>query len=177
MKSEGLPWVWGATAGEVAASCGCDERAAPGDARLVRAVSVGAPAGVVFAWLGNLRIAPYSYDWLDNLGRRSPRALATHLGPVEPGQRAMSVFTVLGVVAGAEITVRTSPGAGTRLFGDVCVSYRVVPTGSGTARLVAILRLGGGAGVVGRLRRYVLGWGDLLMMRKQLHTLRDLAQP
>ncbi|GAA4875257.1 SRPBCC family protein [Serinicoccus chungangensis] len=183
-----LPWVWGATEAEVTTGYACDRlvdapSTAPGrrghevgPGRLVRAVGVAAPPGTVWAWLGNLRLAPYSYDWLDNLGRRSPRVLAHHLGPVEPGQRVMTVFTVVDVDPGVELTIRTREGLGTRLFGQVWVSYRVVPDPPGRSRLVAVLRLPGGASRLARWRAGALAWGDLLMMRRQLRTLRDLAE-
>ena len=64
---------WGATDAEVATAQPCDVLAGP-DARAAdRAISIDAPVDVVFRWCCQLRAAPYSYDWIDNLGRRSPR--------------------------------------------------------------------------------------------------------
>ncbi|GAB2466568.1 SRPBCC family protein [Xylanimonas ulmi] len=172
----GLPWVWGATPADVDAPYGCDRLAASTQARLLRAVAVDADPEVVFAWLGNLRVAPYSYDWLDNFGRRSPRTVAAHLGPFAPGQRVMRVFDTIDVIPGSEITIRTRTGTAKRLFGDVLVTYRVVGAGPGRSRIVVAARLGDCGGVRGAARRLVLGWGDLLMIRKQLLTLRRLAE-
>src|SRR5699024_10654236 len=110
------------------------------DDRLIRAVSVDADEASVFAWLGNLRVAPYSYDWLDNLGRRSPRELRTDLGPLEPGQRVMYIFTVEAVEPGTAVTIRMLPGLGWRLFGEVWVTYAVAAdTSTRGSRLIAVL--------------------------------------
>lgn len=173
----GLPWVWGATAHEVRERYGCDAGLRPGDDRLVRAITVDAEPEVVFDWLGNLRVAPYSYDWLDNLGRRSPRHLRDDLGPWQPGHRVMQIFEAEGVEEGRSVTIRMRPGPGRMLFGDVRVTYAVSALEPGGAsRLVAVLRFRATGGTADAVRRRVLAWGDLLMMRKQLRTLRDLAQ-
>lgn len=172
----GLPWRWGVSEADVAQHYGCDDLARPGDLRLARGIDVAADREVVFGWLGNLRVAPYSYDWLDNLGRRSPRALRTDLPPLATGQRVMTIFTALAVVPGRELTLGLRQGAGLRLFGQVLVTYAVRPTTTGS-RLLAVLRLQQGrGGRLAGLRRRALAWGDLLMMAKQLRTLRDLAE-
>lgn len=172
----GIPWRWGVSEAEVARHYGCDDLARTGDLRLARGIDVAADPEVVFAWLGNLRVAPYSYDWLDNLGRRSPRRLRTDLPPLASGQRVMTIFSALDVVPGQELTLGLRQGAGLRLFGQVLVTYAVRPTGTGS-RLLAVLRLQRGrAGRLADLRRHALAWGDLLMMAKQLRTLRDLAE-
>ena len=66
---------WGSTAAERAMPMPCDELVRRPSQRLHRAVDVEASPEVAYRWLTQLRLAPYSYDWLDNLGRRSPRDL------------------------------------------------------------------------------------------------------
>lgn len=167
----------GATRDETRELYECDAHMGEGDDRLTRAVSVDADEASVFAWLGNLRVAPYSYDWLDNLGRRSPRELRTDLGPLEPGQRVMYIFTVEAVEPGTAVTIRMLPGLGWRLFGEVWVTYAVAAdTSTRGSRLIAVLRFRSTGTRLDRARRWLLSWGDLLMMRKQLLTLRNLAQ-
>lgn len=171
----GLPWVWQASAAEVAADYRCDALARRPGSRMLRAVSVAAPPAAVWDWLGNLRVAPYSYDLLDNLGRRSPRVLRTDLPPLAVGDPVMTMFTAVDVAPGEELVVRSHPGPGSRLFGEVVVGYAVRPTAAG-CRLVAVLHLFGGTTRASRLRHAALAWGDLVMMRKQLRTLAALAE-
>jgi hypothetical protein len=65
---------WGSTADERGASYPCEEFVPDADIAVFRAIDISAPVAVVFRWLCQLRVAPYSYDLLDNLGRRSPRS-------------------------------------------------------------------------------------------------------
>ena len=74
--------------------------------------------------------APYSYDLLDNGGRRSPQALTPGLEQLSVGQRMMRIFKLVGFEPGRSITV-LSEG---RLFGRVAVTYRVERNRCGTAR-------------------------------------------
>ncbi|MFZ1178196.1 MAG: hypothetical protein WAO15_18365 [Mycobacterium sp.] len=48
----------------------------------------------MFSWLCQLRVAPNSYDALDNLGRRSPRERNPELVHLQLGQRFMTVFAL-----------------------------------------------------------------------------------
>jgi hypothetical protein len=137
-----------------------------------RAVDVDAPAPLVFRWVCQLRAAPYSYDWIDNLGRRSPRTLVQDLDHLEVGQRVMTIFRLVAFEEGCSITLKST----TALFGRVAATYRVVPTEAGQSRIVVKLLFSTRPGVRGWVTRHLLPLGDLLMMRKQLLTLKALAE-
>jgi hypothetical protein len=163
---------WGDTAAERAIPLPCDELV-PGDAMVLnRAVDVAAPAALTFRWLCQLRVAPYSYDLLDNGGRRSPRTLVPGLERLEVGQRMCRIFTLDSFVPGSQLTLRLTSARGRLAFGDVAITYAVTPTGPRTSRLLARVRVGG----LHPLRRHALAWGDLVMMRKQLRTFAALAE-
>jgi hypothetical protein len=84
------------------------------DVGLFRGVTVRARAPVVFRWLCQLRVAPYSYDWLDNLGRRSPRTLTPGAERLELGQRVMGIFELVGFEPDRHLTLRLrKPGIST----------------------------------------------------------------
>ncbi|WP_369137421.1 hypothetical protein [Modestobacter versicolor] len=171
----GLPDSWGATPAELQAGYRCDELAPDGH-RLVRAVTSAAAAPEVYRWLCQLRVAPYSYDWLDNFGRTSPRRLVPGLEELAAGQRVMTIFELVHHTPGRDLTVTIRPGVAEQVFGPVAVTYRVIATPGGS-RLVAVLRIGHRQdGRMSSVRRRLLAWGDLLMMRKQLLTLARLAE-
>jgi hypothetical protein len=80
---------WGSTVQERRGQFPCDALVTQPYAVLFRALDVEAQVAVVFRWLCQLRVAPYSYDWIDNLGRPSPRELTPRLDELEVGQRFM----------------------------------------------------------------------------------------
>jgi len=140
---------------------------------LLRAIEVDAPAGTLFRWLCQLRVAPYSYDWIDNRGRRSPRTLTPGLDQLETGQRFMTIFRLAEFEPGRSITlVHSGP-----LFGRVVVTYEVTATGPQGSRLFARLLVRYAHGpAAAALASLALPAGDLVMMGRQLRTLRDRAE-
>lgn len=156
---------YGSTATERAAPYPCDPLLPDHDAALFRAVDVNAPQETVFAWLCQLRVAPYSYDWLDNWGRRSPRERDPALEQLEVGQRFMTIFRLESFERPRDVTLWHHG-----VFGQVAVTYAVRP-----GRLVVKLLWRYPGGRLGRVAGRVLPAGDLVMMRKQLRTLAGLA--
>jgi hypothetical protein len=130
---------------------------------------------VVFRWLCQLRAAPYSYDFIDNGWVTSPRTLTPGLDALEVGQTVMRIFRLHSFEKDRHLTLVLEDPGGRRLFGDLAVSYAVFPRGKET-RLVAKLVVRYPRTLRGKAMGYVLPWGDLVMMHKQLRTLRRLAE-
>lgn len=158
---------WGASAEERSTQLACDCLLPAASLRMHRAISVHAPITLVFLWLCQLKLAPYSYDLLDNFGRKSPQQLAYGLDRLEVGQRFMTIFSLVSFRRDAHITLRSR---------RVAVTYAVSAQGSATRLLVRVIFDPPGARLGTMLLGNALALGDLLMMRKQLLTLKALAE-
>ena len=157
---------WGVSNRETARSYPCDGFVAAPGLQAWRGVSVNAPAAAVWPWVAQVRLAPYSYDWIDNLGRRSPRTLA---GLPEP--RVGEPFTSAGGRALGRI-VAVDPGHHlTAKIMGAFMSYVLVPQGRDTTRLLLKVAMG-----INRWAAPVLSVGDLIMARRQLLNLKQLAE-
>ncbi len=137
--------TWGSSAEERDQPYPCDELVETADRTLFRAVTVGAPADVVFSPLCQFRAAPYSYDWIDDRGDRSPRRLDSSHTALEPDQRFANIFRLLSHVPGRSLTLRSE----TPFFDEVGVSYVAHPLDAASCRLVAKIVLSAPAGVWG----------------------------
>lgn len=166
--------TWGSTEQERHLDFACDRHVDGANDAVYRAVTVDAPAPLMFRWLCQLRAAPYSYDWIDNLGRRSPRTLTAGLDRLQPGQRIMTVFELAEFEQDRQLTAVLKRGSA--LVGELAVTYLIVPETEGRSRLVVKLVAAYPRGPFGAAMRRLLPAGDLVMMRKQLLTLKKLAE-
>ena len=167
-----LPLVWGATDAEVRRRYPADELLDGDVLRMTRAVGVDAAPEVTWRWLCQVAVAPYSYDWIDNRGRRSPQALIDGLDALEVGQRACTIFEVVGFEPGRSLTLDST----TPWFGRTVITYQADPVTAGACRLVAKLVYRMPRNVYGWVARHVLPLGDFVMMRRQLLNFRGLAE-
>lgn len=156
---------WGVRDDEVARRYPCDDFVTAPALQAWRGVTVLAPAEAVWPWVGQVRLAPYSYDWIDNCGRRSPRALA---GLPEPrvGERFTNaggrpLGRIVAVAPGIELTGRIM---------GAFMSYVLVPDGRATRLLLKVVM------DTGRWRATAVSVGDLFMARCQLLNLKRLAE-
>jgi hypothetical protein len=153
---------WGSTAAERAVRYPCEDVIPHAEVVVHRGIDVLAPTEVTFRWLCQLKVAPYSYDWIDNLGRRSPRELTPGLEELRLGDRWITIFELVAFEPGRSITLLNR----SRAFGRLAISYQV--EGS---RLVAVIAI-----ATRRPWTGLLCWADAVMMRKQLQTFKQLAE-
>ena len=156
---------WGVSEAETRRHYPCDEFVRDPTLEAWRGVWVDADPPTIWARLRQLRLAPYSYDLVDNLGRRSPderREL--------PEPRVGDPFTrAFGRDQGRVVAVEPGVHLTATIMG-AHMSYVVAPAG-GRTRLVLK--------VVAETRPGLapaLSLGDLVMARKQLLRLASLAE-
>src|SRR6266545_3987634 len=164
---------WNTTAAENAAIYPAHRYATTPYRTFLRAVDIAAPPAAVFRWLCQLKVAPYSYDWLDNRGRRSPRRLTPGTERLARGQPFL-VFELVEFEEGQSLTGVVQPRF-ERIYGPLAGTYAIQPRHDGTCRLLVRLDVGATTPFQ-QVRRALLAWGDLIMMRKQLLTLKQLAE-
>lgn len=115
----------------------CDPYLPDADDAYFRAVDVFAPAAPgLFRWLCQLKVAPYSYDWIDNFGRRSPRSLVPGVENLAVGQKVMTIFKLVEFERDRHLTLVLDLPRASSILGRAVVSYAVSPTGVGSCRLI-----------------------------------------
>ena len=156
---------WNVTDDEVARHYPCDDFVATPTLQAWRGITVRATPETLWPWVCQIRVAPYSYDLIDNLGRRSPQQLTGLPEPVvgEPFSTAATrrVGRILAVETPAQLTGEIM---------GTCISYVLVPDGQTTRLLMK---------VVTAMSRWLAPWlsvGDLVMARRQLLNLKKLAE-
>ena len=97
----------------------------------------------------------------------------TRVDRLEPGQEFL-VFWLVEFEQNRHKTGVVLPRA-ERVFGRLAISYVVEPRDAGRCRLVACLSVTAPSSVLESARLTLLAFGDLLMMRKQLNTLKERA--
>ncbi len=185
---QSIAYTWGSTFAEREMVFPCDRYMSDSDDVYFRAIDVNAPAPILFRWLCQLKVASYSYDWIDNLERAffegqeripspySPKELTPGTQTLAPDQRFMGVFKLVEFDQNRHLTMIMDAPQAIAIFGEVAASYVIFPRTENTCRLV----------LKGHIRypkksfwswiRWFLPWGDLFMMQKQFWTLKHLAE-
>lgn len=156
---------WGVSDAETLRHYPCDDLVRAPTLQAWRGVSVDAEPATVWARLKQVRLAPYSYDLIDNLGRHSPADRRDLPDPVigDPFTRAFGrdQGTVVAVEPGVHLTAQIM---------GAFMSYVVRVDGSQTRLVLKV------TAETQPLLAPFLCLGDLLMARHQLLRLGALAE-
>jgi hypothetical protein len=156
---------WNVTDDEVARSYPCDDIIATPTLQAWRGVTVDVPRELLWPWVAQIRLAPYSYDWIDNLGRRSPQKLLGLPDPVVGESFSTAATRPFGRILAVE-----PPEHLTGEIMGACISYVLVPQGQSTRLLMKLVTS------AGKWAAPFLSVGDLVMARRQLLNLKALAE-
>jgi hypothetical protein len=156
---------WNVTDDEVARHYPCDDLVRTPTLQAWRGVSVRATPEALWPWVAQIRLAPYSYDWIDNLGRRSPQRLMGMPEPVVGEPFSTAATRRFGRILAVE--------APKHLTGEIIgayISYVLVPDGQSTRLLMKLVT------PMSSWLAPLLSVGDLVMARRQLLNLKRLAE-
>jgi len=184
----GIAYTWGSTPEERLMSFPCDSYMNSSDEAYFRAIDVNAPIEILFRWLCQLKVGSYSYDWLDHLeriffkvtesipDRPSPEQLLLGVETLAITQRVMGIFKLVEFEQNRHLTIVLDDKQAISIFGDIAASYVLVPMTPNTCRLILKGHIRYPRNPFWSWIRWVMPWGDLLMMRKQFLRLKNLAQ-
>jgi hypothetical protein len=159
---------WNITDGEIARHYPCDDFVSSPRLEAWRGITVHTAADALWPWVAQIRLAPYSYDWIDNCGHQSPQELIDL-----PEPKVGEPFTTAATRKFGHVLCAEPPTHLTGRIAGVVISYVLVPE-NGDTRLLMKLAISAPNWVAPLLSLGVLG--DLVMARRQLLNLKRLAE-
>ena len=167
---------WGSSKEEIDGDVVGDDLCPSAHVSATRSITIAAPPDEVFPWIRQMgfgRAGWYSYDWLDNLGRKSATRVheewqRVNAGDLIPAGPISIVASIVEPSHAFVLEIKSGKKAQPRLH--FTLAYELRPVDVGT-RLVTRMR--SNIAIPGGLlfERFVLGPGDGLMVRRQLLNL------
>ncbi len=166
---------WGATHDETQSAVVGDTLCPTSAISATRCITLSAPPDAVFPWIrqmGFKRAGWYSYDCIDNLGKKSatrihPEWQDIHSGSKVPGGPIDFTAAIVEAPHSYVLLIQPAGKLGQRFCFTLAYELREHPEGTRlVTRMRASIKVPGG-GIAERL----LAFGDGIMVRKQLTTL------
>ena len=167
---------WGATPEEIASPVVGDNLCSDARVSATRCITISAPPHKVFPWIRQMgfgRAGWYSYDWIDNLGKKSARQVQPEWQDIKSGSHVpagpISFFASVVNESHEYVLSTSTNGFGKRMC--FTLAYELRPDPSGTrlvTRMRARINVPGGR----IIEKFLLAPGDGIMLRKQLLTLQ-----
>jgi hypothetical protein len=167
---------WGATPDEILEPVVGDEICTNAHVSVTRCITISAAPHEVFPWIRQMGFGQagwYSYDWIDNLGRKSATTIHPEWQFAVSGSRVPGGpidFEAAIVDEPRSFVLRVKPGGRVSKRVSFTLAYELRDHLAGT-RLITRMRARTNAPCGSLFDRFLLAPGDGIMVRKQLRTL------
>jgi hypothetical protein len=145
---------------------------------LLRCVEIQAGASDIFVWLKQLRIAPYSYDFVDNRCKKSPDFIIENLPPLKAYTHFLLVFNILEFEENSFIVGRfcepINPPVNLYMR-DMFIEYRIVGKAT-NAKLWCKIKGYYNNDIFSRGFFFIFSVVNKIMMARQLKNLKKLSE-
>jgi hypothetical protein len=167
---------WGATPQEIQSSVIGDDLCRDATLIATRSITISATPQDVFPWIRQMgfgRAGWYSYDWLDNLGRKSATSIIDEWQSVKSGDKIPSGpisfnATIVEAPRHFVLEIQSIGKKSPRLHFTLAYELRDDPQGT---RLVTRMRSRIALPLGSLIEKLILGPGDGIMLRRQLLTI------
>jgi hypothetical protein len=145
---------------------------------LFRCIEIRADASDIFVWLKQLRIAPYSYDFIDNLGRKSPAYIIENLPPLKVNTHYLLAFHIFGFKENSFIVCRFCEPINSPVnlyMKGLFIEYRIVELGSKT-RLWCKIKCYLNTDIFSKGFFFIFSVVNKIMITRQLKNIKKLSE-
>ena len=145
---------------------------------LLRSIEISADPSDIFVWLKQFRIAPYSYDFIDNRNRRSPDYIIENLPPLKVNTHFLLAFHILEFEEDYFILCRFCEPINTPVnlyLKDLLIEYRIIKDGT-TSKLWCKVRGYYNRDIYSKGFFYVFSGVNKIMMTRQLKNIKRLSE-
>jgi hypothetical protein len=145
---------------------------------LLRSIEIRAAASDVFIWLKQLRIAAYSYDFIDNRCRKSPDYIIENLPPLKVNTHYLLAFHIFEFEENSFIACRFCEPINPPVsfyMKDLFIEYRIVEQGT-KAKLWCKIKGYFNTDISSKGFYFVFSVLDKIMMARQLKNIKKLSE-
>jgi hypothetical protein len=145
---------------------------------LLRSIEIHASASDIFVWLKQLRIAPYSYDFLDNRCRKSPDYLIENLPPLKVNTHFLLAFHIFEFEENSFIVCRfcepINPPVNLYMK-DLFIEYRIIEQGT-KSKLCCKIKGYINTDISSKGFFFIYSVVNKIMMARQLKNIKKLSE-
>jgi hypothetical protein len=145
---------------------------------LLRCIEIRANASDIFVWLKQLRIAPYSYDFIDNRCRTSPDYIIENLPPLKVNTHFLLSFHIFEFLENSFIACRFCEPINQPLsfyMKALYIEYRIEEQGL-KARLWCKVKGYYNSNISSKGFFYIFSILNKIMMSRQLKNIKKLSE-